>query len=100
MIAGASSIPSLGSEVAARIAPWVDFTETTLRRVLGSTPIAQLVPARDLALAIVAMYLGVEMLSHLDGDRAPAEALLATVTRLSGLLGMLTASPVPGEGPR
>jgi AcrR family transcriptional regulator len=100
MIAAASSTPGKGPEVAARIAPWVDFTETTLRRVLGSTPIAQLVPARDLAFAIAAMYLGVEMISHLDQDRAQAEALLATATRLPGLLGMLTAPRSSATGPR
>ena len=57
MIAGASSTPGLGEEVAARIEPWIDFTETTLRRFVDSTPMGQLVPIRDAAFAIVALYL-------------------------------------------
>jgi AcrR family transcriptional regulator len=100
MIAAASSTPGLGPEVAARIAPWVDFTETTLQRVFGSAPIAQLVPARDLAFAVAALYLGVEMISQLDEDRAQAEALLAAAVRLSGLLGMLTAPRARATGPQ
>ena len=42
----------------------------SIEHVPRRTPLASLVPAGDLAYAIVALYLGLEMLSHLDGDRA------------------------------
>jgi AcrR family transcriptional regulator len=96
MIAGASSTPGLGEEVAARIAPWIDFTAAVLQRFAESTPIGQLVQVGDAAFAIVALYLGVEMLTHLNDDRAPAESLLATAAQLSTFLGALApATPNP-----
>ena len=98
MIAGASSTAGLGAEVAARVAPWIDFTESTLKRVLPPTPIDQLLPTRDLAYGLVALYLGIEMLSHLDDERDEAESLLSTASRVAGLLGALGARQPQAEG--
>ena len=53
-------------------------------------------PSADIAYAVVALYLGLEMLSHLDGDRAPALALFAHAKQLAGLFGAL---PVPRPPP-
>jgi len=44
----------------------------------------------DVAYAIVALYLGLEMLSHLDGDRQPALALVAHAKQLAGLFEAMT----------
>ena len=42
------------------------------RPIVAESPLASLVPVDDAAYAVVALYLGLEMLSHLDGDRAAA----------------------------
>jgi AcrR family transcriptional regulator len=96
MIAGASSTPGLGAEVSARIGPWVDFAEASVRRAAGDSPLAALVPPRDLAHGIVALYLGLEMLSHLDGDRAPALSLFDHAATLAALFGSMSG-PGPGK---
>jgi AcrR family transcriptional regulator len=75
MIAGASSTPGLATEVAARIAPWRRFAAEALRGALDSTPMAEVVEPDVAAHAVVALYLGLELLAHLDGDRSPALAL-------------------------
>lgn len=75
LISGASSLPELGPAIAGRIQPWIEFTERTIRRVLSGSPLSKLVPAGDLAYAINAMYLGLEMHVHLDGDRTRADRL-------------------------
>ena len=93
LIAAASSIPELGPEITARIRPWIDFTEAAIARVLGASPVADLVPARDAAFAIVALYLGLELLTQLDGDTAPATSLFASADRLAQLLGPMFTSP-------
>ena len=49
MIAGARSVPGLGEQVAARVAPWREFAETAVRRGLASSPLARLLPAKDVA---------------------------------------------------
>jgi hypothetical protein len=87
LIAAASDIPELGPEITARIRPWIDFTETAIARVLGASPVGQLVPARDAAFGIVALYLGLELLTQLDGDTAPATSLFSSADALAQLLG-------------
>jgi AcrR family transcriptional regulator len=86
MIAGASATPGLGAEVAARIGSWTQFTESALEETLRDSPLGAILPASDLAYGIVALYLGLEMLSHLEGDRAPAIALFAHAAQIAGLL--------------
>ncbi len=90
MIAGASSTPGLGAEVAARIGPWKEFARSAIEDALGDSPLAQVLPSKDVAYAIVALYLGLEMLSHLDGDREPALALFAHAKQLAGLFEAMT----------
>jgi AcrR family transcriptional regulator len=92
MIGGASSTPGLGPEVAARIGPWTEFAQRAIDAALADSPLGSVVPSRDLAHGIVALYLGLEMLSHLDGDRAPALALFAHAAQLANLF-----SPPPGH---
>jgi AcrR family transcriptional regulator len=86
MIAGSSSTPGLGTEVAARIAPWREFAADAMRDTLADSPLAQLLAPEDVAHGIVALYLGLEMLAHLDGDRSAALALFDRARQLAGLL--------------
>ena len=97
MIAGASSTPGLAGEVAARIAPWRRFTAEALRGVLDSTPLAAVVDPDVAAHAVVALYLGLELLAHLDGDRAPALALFDRARQLAVFLEMSEAPPAHEE---
>ena len=103
LMAGASSTPGLGAEVSARISPWIDFTESAVRDALAATPFAEVVPAADVAYVVVALFLGMEMLTHLDGDHARADAVIATAQRVAALLGPLlntgtSAGRDPGAG--
>ncbi len=93
MIAGASATPGLGPEVAARIAPWRQFAADALGGVLSETPLAAVVEPEVAAHAVVALYLGLEMLAHLDGDRSAALALFARARQLAALVQMLTGVP-------
>jgi hypothetical protein len=90
MIAGAASTPGLGEEVAKRIAPWTGFARNAIGGVLADSPLGSMVPAESVGFAIVALYLGMEMLTHLDGDRAPATALFDQAMRLTTLLGAMS----------
>src|SRR5579863_169445 len=89
LMAGAASTPGLGAEVSDRMAPWIAFTEQRVRTALASTPLAAVVPPAEVAYAVVALYLGMELLSHLDGDRSRAGALFAAAQRAATLLGPL-----------
>jgi AcrR family transcriptional regulator len=97
MIAGARSVPGLGEQVAARLAPWREFAEAAVRGALASSPLGRLLPARDVAHGVVAGFLGLELLANLDGDRAAALALFDRASVLAALLDMAGALPVPGQ---
>jgi AcrR family transcriptional regulator len=87
MIVGSSAERELGPKVAARIEPWIRFTEETVTRILSGSPLQAIVPARDLAFAIVSLYLGIELLTHLSADRSRADALFAAASALTGVFG-------------
>ena len=90
MIAGASAMPELGPEIAARMQPWITLTEDAVVRVMAGSSLAPLVPTKDLAFAIVSLYLGAAMLTHLMGDAAPAESLFRTGAKVGPLLELVT----------
>jgi AcrR family transcriptional regulator len=87
LIAATSHVPELGPEIAHRIAPWIEFTRGAIERVGGAVP----VPASEIAYAIVALYLGLELLTQLDGDTAPAESLFENAARMAQLFAPLLA---------
>jgi AcrR family transcriptional regulator len=98
MIAGATSTPGLGAEVKARVEPWTAFAASALESVLGRSPLTGAVAPGEVAHAVVALYLGLELLSHLDGDRGPALALFDRARQLAALADLLTHAPSGGVG--
>jgi AcrR family transcriptional regulator len=86
MVAGGVSNPELGGEVVARLQPWVEMVERKVRELLAGSLLAAIVPPRDVAFAIIALYLGIDMLSHLEGDHARAESLLDLGVRYAPLV--------------
>jgi len=86
MVAGSLARRDLAPEVLARMEPWLEFAEETLRRFVGPTL------APELALAAVTFYFGVNLLSVLDPERM--DGLFARTAELAPLLqGLL---PPPG----
>ncbi len=88
MIAGATSTPGLGAAVKARLVPWTQFAAAALEPISGRSALAGLAGVGEVAHATVALYLGLELLSHLDGDTAPALALFERARRLAPLVDM------------
>lgn len=89
LVAGAVGSTRLSDGVRAEVRRWEDFTETLLVRLLDGTPLAGLVPSRAAAMAAMAFYLGLEMLTHLDGNRSRAETLFGAAAPLAALLDTL-----------
>ena len=98
MIAGSAASPALSEQVSARIAPWRAFAERAIATTVADSPLASLVPVGEAAYAVVALYLGLEMLSHLDGDRTSALALFDRASRLATVFSDASgARPNPKE---
>jgi hypothetical protein len=89
IVAGASSVPGLREEVLRQMEPWFAYAEEVLVRLLRETPFEGILPARDLAFAAVALYVGVETLTHLEGDRTRADALFALAEQMAALAARL-----------
>ncbi|QMU75624.1 TetR family transcriptional regulator [Streptacidiphilus sp. PB12-B1b] len=86
MIAAAQFTPELRPEVAARIRPWRAFAAESIQEALAGSPAARLLPPDEAAHAVVALYLGLEMLANLEGERGPALALFDRAGRVASLL--------------
>lgn len=93
LVAGASSAPELARELTARLEPWVAFTEETIQRVVGTSPLGALVPIKDAAYAIVALYLGIELLTHLGADRERVDSLFRSARMAADLITPLLQIP-------
>ena len=89
LVAGSATSNGLGPEIVKRMQPWIRLTEDTLSQALARSPLRRLVPAKELAYPIVATYLGIELLAHLDNDHSRADALFATASRTTNKLGRL-----------
>ena len=91
LIAGTSSHPGLGPEISRRVEPWIELTSEVAERVCRGTGLEAALPADDVAFAVVSLFLGIELMSHLDGDTARAERLFGVgatfATSFEGIMG-------------
>jgi hypothetical protein len=97
MVAGGASDAELGGEVAARLQPWIEMVAGKVEELLAGSSFESMLPASDVAYAIVALYLGIDMLGHLTGEHTRAERLLGLGERCAPLLGALLPSQ-PEDG--
>ncbi len=100
MITGAQAVPGLGAQVSERLAPWREFAETAVRQALAGSPVEALIPPREVAHGVLAGFLGLELLAHLDGDRSAALALFDRARMIASLLDFVgPAALLPGGQP-
>lgn len=92
MIAGSLTHPELRSPISEFMKPWLDFSESIVERFFGNSPFGELLPPRAVARAIVAFYMGMEQMSHIDGSDDGAEPLFEAGTQLAALLAPMFAS--------
>jgi hypothetical protein len=92
--AGAGGNPDLGPKLYAQLEPWSELVVETIDRVLGDVPAAAAIDKRQIAQAISALFLGIELLDDLDPERAGAEALFDTLEGLSRVLELVLQTPL------
>ena len=89
LFAASSGNPVLREHMLARMESWLGFTEELFKRFLEGSPLAALIEPKAAAGAVLALYLGMDLLIHLDGDRRRATDLFDTGDRLAATLGTL-----------
>lgn len=75
MVAGGLMDRGLGEEVAGRVRPWLELTEAAVRRAVPA-PLKRRLPAAEIAYAVVAMFLGLEMLGSLARDHTRGQQVI------------------------
>ncbi len=77
--------------------PWDDMVAEALDRSIAHTAIGSLIPTGDLAHAISALFLGMQLMRRFQGDDERARSLLVALSTLAELaepmLGALEAGP-------
>jgi AcrR family transcriptional regulator len=83
----------LGPELMRRMQPWVEFAHEVIARVLGDSPLRRAVDTRDLAFALIALYLGSEQVSRLQGDTSRIDSLFAAARRAAPMVDDMLGKP-------
>ena len=94
MVSAALQHPDLGREVVAQMEPWVAIAEEAISRAIEGTLVAKLVSTHDLAQALVALLMGMELMFHLDHDAGLSKRLFAMFGRVSKIASPLLSSPL------
>jgi AcrR family transcriptional regulator len=86
MLAGSAGDAELAKDVRERFDPWIDLVRDAVERVLSDTAYDGVVPPEDLGLAVTAMFLGIELLTHGSNDGARAESLFNTLIAIATIV--------------
>lgn len=93
MLAATVAHPGMREPLGDAFEPWIALIEQTLDRVAGPDGLAGLAGNRDMAVALTALFLGLELLTHLGDRFGQAERLLegldqaAVLVQALGVLG-------------
>jgi AcrR family transcriptional regulator len=90
LMAAAASDDEVGRAILDLFESWIGIVEEALRRGLGAHPMGSLVPVREAAYAISAMFLGIGLMNRLDPQRSEADSVFDAMALLAQLAEQLT----------
>jgi AcrR family transcriptional regulator len=93
MVAGSAARPQLKPALVERMDPWIALCEEAIEKGFRWLELPELIPRRELAYAFVTFYLGVNLMTQLDEDRARTDALFARLEAVAPLLTSFRISP-------
>ena len=82
----AATDPERGGALLDRFDLWIVLVQEALERAAAQFPVASIVPPREAAYAICAMFLGIELMARLDPQRSEAEAVFDMMQNAAGLV--------------
>jgi AcrR family transcriptional regulator len=92
LVGASSSYPDLRAGLIREVNPWVKLVEQAITRFLGASPLG--LPAKQIAFAFVAFFLGIETLAHLQPKSFDVKRLINTIDPILSVLQFL---PVQSE---
>lgn len=99
ILAGWSTNSDLGPKVREILEPWDEMVTAALERCLAGTPIGAFVPTDDLAHAISAMFLGMQLMRRFYGDDSRTDSLLTALAGAATFAGPLLDALVAAQRP-
>jgi AcrR family transcriptional regulator len=93
LVAAARPGTKLAAQMATQTKRWAEFAEQVLRTLLRGTPFAKLVRVPVVARACVAYYIGMQTLTHLDGDASRPRAAFDQAAKLAAVFDKLPRLP-------
>jgi AcrR family transcriptional regulator len=86
----------LGPEIATRMQPWMTFAEQLAARIVGGSPLAGLVDPAVVGSAVIALYMGLEIVARMrGGDTSGSRALVATLSETAPWIDRLLGNAEP-----
>jgi hypothetical protein len=82
----AATDPERGGVLLDRFDLWIGLVQEALEQAAAQYPVAAVVPPREAAYAICAMFLGIELMSRLDPERSEAEPVFDMMETTAGLV--------------
>ena len=90
VMAGAAGDEAFGKEVAAVFEPWTSVVTASLERALAGNPVTSLLPIGDLAYAVCALFVGIELLGQLrPGEGGPGPSVFTAIEGIARLVDVL-----------
>ncbi len=86
LMAAAASDEETGKVILDRFDLWIRVVEEALNRAIEGQPLKPMIPVREAAYSISAMFLGIELMSRLDPARSEAERVFDMMASLAQLV--------------
>ncbi len=88
--------PELGPEIVGRMQPWMTFAERLAQRLVAGSPLAGLVDPSVIGSAVIALYMGLEIVARMQGgDTSGSRALVATLSETAPWIDRLLGKGAP-----
>jgi len=99
LMAGAAYDQDMAKEIMTSFEPWIELVEIALTQAVGESPLAPMLPIKDMAYGISALFLGVELMSQLDSERLDEAKVFEMMGTVAGMLEnvLATGSIFPAE---
>ncbi len=88
----------LGIEILARMQVWMTFAEQLAARILAGSPLAGLIDPSVIGSAVIALYMGLEIVARMrGGDSSGSSALMTTLVEAAPWIDQLLGKRVQGR---
>ena len=95
VMAAAAGDELFAKEIGQIFEAWIDVVHRALQRALGGSPLAAALPLDELASAVSALFVGIELLGELGAAVGRSESLFAAIAGVARLVEVRAARSLP-----